>query len=318
MAYTTTMGNLFKKILALTVTASLFAAPLAYAQSIPADASTTPTVADSASTTITTPAPAISTTPVGQTDTTIILPIDLQGASTSVQNTANTQDTLTGNTLENTTNPESATTTDATSTPVVNDPTATTTDPINLGQNTSDASSTPVVADDASTTLDVVAEDVTKDLPVPDEQPAPVPLVLVAKRELTPDTIFTFALTGRQIAAKQIVTSKDGTKTGEQTVTAKLAPQIDNASGVLSVSGQCSDVYFVVLLYRGANDYADDPSSYIVNRAYPCVGGSYSYSIADLPNNLANGEYYLLVGQEGERGTWTPITSLTEITINKN
>ena len=73
-----------------------------------------------------------------------------------------------------------------------------------------------------------------------------------------------------------------------------------------------------MLLFKNATDYAESPSSYIVNRAYPCVSGTFTYSISQLPHTLSDGTYYLMVAQEGTTGTWKPLTSLSAITINKN
>jgi hypothetical protein len=148
-------------------------------------------------------------------------------------------------------------------------------------------------------------------------EPVPEPIVLDTE-ELTPSPDFAFALTGRQIPTKRKVENAEGKVIREEAVSAPLSSTVDNANGVMHVSGSCSDAYFVVLLFKNQNDYADDPSSYIVNRAYPCVAGAYSYSISELPFGLKDGTYYLLIGQQGERGAWTPITGLTEISINNN
>ncbi len=325
MDYTNYMKILIKKLLAATLSAMLFVAPLAYAQEVPADLP----VAESVSNIVPTesavplePIPPVVETPVAESapaaDT---ASPDLQGTE-PVQDTANTQPAVSSDTLENTANPEMGTSTDIVLIPIID---ATTTvlfeQVLDDAQGTSAEGALPVA--EATSTLDIVAEDIAAEVKEDEPTPEPLPLVAeevasVALAELTPDPEFTFSLTGKQIPSKRTLISKDGKKIGEQTVTSPLASQVDNTAGVVSVSGQCSDVYFVVLLYRNQNDYADDPSSYIVNRAFPCVNGSYSYAIADLPNNLANGQYYLLVGQQGERGTWAPITSLTEITINKN
>lgn len=324
MDYTNCMKILTKKLLALALSASLFAAPLAYAQEVPPDAPAADVVAGAD-----TPIPAIEV-PAADVPAEVspALPDpapevpaspDLQGTA-GVQDTANTQPAVSSDTLEDTANPETATTTDATVIPI--EDSASTTPPQELS-DVQDEAVPPVLVEEATSTLDVVAEDIDP-TPKPDDTlPKELPLVAeevasVPVQDLTPDPEFIFSLTGKQIPSKRTLTSKDGKKIGEQTITSPLASSVDNTAGVVSVSGQCSDVYFVVLLYRNQNDYADDPSSYIVNRAFPCVNGSYSYAIAELPNNLANGQYYLLVGQQGERGTWTPITSLTEITINKN
>lgn len=318
------MTFLMKKIFALTLSLSLFVAPLAYAQEVSADL---PAVEVAPDVVVTQPVTSIAlASPATETPASESIPTtdpstpDLQGTE-GVQDTANTQPTIPSDTLEDTSNPETEITVETIVIPV--EEAASSTPPEQELSGRDEAAADPLPVEEATSTLDIVAEDIGPE--VKDEQPAqdPIPLVAeevasVALADLTPDPEFTFSLTGRQIPSKRTFISREGKKVGEQTVTAPLVPQVDNATGVVSVSGQCSDVYFVVLLYRNQNDYLDDPSTYIVNRAFPCTNGSYSYAIADLPNNLANGQYYLLVGQQGERGAWTPITSLTEITINKN
>lgn len=314
----TTMEKLFA---ALLMVALLMPAPVVFAQ----EASDTPLETPDTTTLVPQAVPAtqegsVPTDPaplvveVAQTVVSVETttePVDIQATSTKLQDTANTQPAVTSELLEGTVNPEVTTTEDTQSIPVPDAATTTqetpvTPEPIN-----------EVPLEDATTTLDIVAEDLTPQL---EEAPAEITTKAVAlpQEDLTPDPEFAFALTGTAIPSKKIVKDKNGRKIAEQAVTGVAQTSIDNQRGVISVSGQCSDVYFVILLYRKQNDYADDPSSYLVNRAYPCVNGRYAYEISELPHNLANGTYYLLVGQEGNTGTWTPITGLTEITINQN
>lgn len=96
-----------------------------------------------------------------------------------------------------------------------------------------------------------------------------------------------------------------------------IDPVIDNDTGTMSLSGMCLDTYYVVLLYKNMTDYTENPGSYIFNKAFKCENNSFSYSVSDLPSNLPSGNYYMLIGDQGDRGTWTPATQLTEITINR-
>lgn len=305
-------------------------APLVYAQeasdtptdppvlvSVPADvplvdtapADATPAVAD----TLATPEPDL------QPD------IPVSGASTTpLQDTTNTQDTVDGATLQGASNPEDlATTTVAVD--VVHSTDATST-PIEL-----QATSTPeTIAVEASTTLDVVAADVQpsdaaqdtvepqqQDLPA-DTPPAPLPQeAAIPVADLAPKPEYTFAMTGKHIAAKRIVRDAAG-RTQAVDIAQTITPEIDNATGIMQVSGSCSNTYYVILLFKNQDDYARDPKSYLLDKAYPCTSGTFSYQIADLPDSLQDGTYYLLVGEEGDKGPWAPITQLTEITINKN
>lgn len=243
-------------------------------------------------------------------------------STTPLQDTTNTQDTVDGNALQDASNPETlatttvavdATTTDATSTPVI-----------------VDATSTPEgIAVDATPALDVVAQDVQpsdaqpdvppSDTPQPQDTPAPQPEPIeqaIPVIDLAPKPEYSFALTGKHVATKRIVRDSAGEHAIDNTQ--QITPTVDNTTGTMRISGACSNTYYVVLVFKNQDDYARDPLSYIVNRAFPCVASSFSYDIDSLPSSLANGTYYLLVGEEGDRGPWAPITQLTEITINRN
>jgi hypothetical protein len=192
---------------------------------------------------------------------------------------------------------------------------------INIPVSGVDASSTPLVDSTVTASTDVVAQSIDANTPraVDPTTPTSLPLVQsVPIQELAPKPEYAFAITGTTIPTKLQIKDTDGKVVQEQSVLATLTPTVDNTTGEVTVSGLCTNVYYVVLLFKNKTDYADDPSSYLVNRAYPCVNGSYSYAISDLPYNLDNGNYYLMVGQEGKTGTWSPITGLSEITINRN
>lgn len=105
--------------------------------------------------------------------------------------------------------------------------------------------------------------------------------------------------------------------TVDSQVDSTVNSSVDNETGVVNLSGSCSDMYFVVLLYKNESDYREDRGSYILNKAFKCENGNFSYSVSDLPKNLSSGTYYMLIGDQGERGTWTPATQLTEININR-
>lgn len=137
--------------------------------------------------------------------------------------------------------------------------------------------------------------------------------------ELKPKSIYTFSLTQKKIKTEKISinTNKDDflkSKTVDNTIN----PVVDNETGGMSFGGVCNTKYFVVLLYKNENDYKNNSNSYIINKAFECIGGRFSYTIDQLPNNLPDGKYYLLIGQQGDTGSWTPISSLTEIVLGKN
>ena len=328
------LTNNFKKILSLALLVMLCVTQTAFAQAV-ADASSTPSLsirADAGSTKVATSslvdAPASDTATSTLATSTLttpasappeMQPLVLQGSDSIMQDATTTQPAVTSQVLESTANPETATTTQSVSIPLVNIPTttdATTTESQPVVPSQNDDPAIPV--DQSTTALQVVAlafnPKPATEIPVAVETPQAVPLKDV---ELSQPN-YSFALTGKQIPTQRKVEDKNGAVVGEETVAAALTSQVDNTKGEVALSGQCTNAYFVVLLFKNATDYSDDPRSYIVNRAYPGVGGAFSYSIADLPSSLPNGNYYLLVGEEGSKGSWKPITSQTEITINKN
>ncbi len=85
------------------------------------------------------------------------------------------------------------------------------------------------------------------------------------------------------------------------------------------ISGSCAKPYFVVLVFANQNDYIDDPSRAIINRANPCVNGAYAYELRseDFPKNLPDGTYYVIAGEEGARESWRPHASMYAISINR-
>lgn len=274
---------------------------------------------------------ATTTTSISATAAAIVttepVPVVVNPELPVIQNAFNIQSGSSGSILETTTNPEaststqaeiipivSATSTEATSTPVVVTGGASTTPAVRVPDTVLDVVTVHI---DATVPDSVVEDAIVMAQSTPGEPPVEQAIVL-DEADLVPSPDFAFALTGKTIPTKRVVQDGSGKQIKEEVVTVESTPTVDNANGVMYVSGVCSDAYFVVLLFKNQNDYADDPASYIVNRAYPCVAGTYSYSISELPYGLKDGNYYLLVGEQGERGAWKPITGLTEITINNN
>lgn len=81
------------------------------------------------------------------------------------------------------------------------------------------------------------------------------------------------------------------------------------------VSGSCSDKYAVIITYRNEGDYRDNPRSSLINSSTPCDAGHYAFNLGGLPDSTQGGTFYLLVGAQGETGTWTPASALIPITI---
>lgn len=308
------------------------------------DNSSTPIVAPTDSSSPTTTASAPPSTTSGSSSSTV----DPQDAgSVSVQDTSGDgQSTVTGDMLESTADPQSATSSDteiivvdatsssATSTaddgqplPIGGDTGTSTVGTINSSTSSADVvaqnidpnastapdtSSNSINSTDLLPTTDASTTDQSTQQTLPQPQAVSIPIA-----DLAPQPQYSFAITGTSIPATKMVQNSDGTVTQTTVSSETLSPAIDNTSGTVTVSGACSAAYFVVLLFKNATDYADDPSSYLVNKAYPCTQGTFTYSIAQLPYALPNGNYYLMVAQEGTTGTWTPLTTLSEITINR-
>lgn len=107
--------------------------------------------------------------------------------------------------------------------------------------------------------------------------------------------------------AKKVATDR----TGQKKITIKESQ--DGSS--LVVKGDCSSAYYVVLMFRGATDYRDRPSSAVTNVAHPCEKGSFTYDHNGIPADTAPGDYFLLIGEEGETGPWIPRSALIPIHI---
>ncbi|TAL49532.1 hypothetical protein EPN83_00060 [Patescibacteria group bacterium] len=272
--------------------------------------------------------------------------------SLSPQGTAIEQETASSSDLEGTVNPQADVSTapaDQTSTSTSSTTPPTAPDIIPLDSSLSDSTGTPdvVIPIPPDTTSTTTSTSTTPDtLPqgevLGEENPQPQileyheevvnqvqpepekPITEIRAEKLKPEKRYTFKLKGGVIAAKEKpdwkrsnAEKKERTKRkqAEQTIAATPALTPDDTLGALDISGSCSDPYFVILVYAQPEDYDTNPSSYIFNKAYPCVSGSYSYSLKELPSTLPSGTYYLLVGGQGSEGSWKPVSALVPIDI---
>ncbi len=226
-----------------------------------------------------------------------------------VQETANSQEMVEGDVLEDTANPETESVDELEIIEIVE---ATTTEEV------IEVIPEPVVEETPveevlleEPVLDVIVESLPPE-PLPEAQPIGEIAAEVIELKVDVDPAYVVSLSG-----KTIPTKKKGI-IGTSDLTVQTQTEVDAVTGVLSVSGSCASPYFVVLIFKNQTDYEADPRSFIVNRAYPCENGSYDYSIDRLPPTLPNGTYYLLIGEQGSQGSWTPATGLTEISINRS
>jgi hypothetical protein len=296
------IDSFVRKTIALLLSLSLFAPLIAFAQTLPE----VPTTQESSPAIV---VESVSESVVADTSTSseaVVTAPDPVFAET-VQDTAPTQETAQADVLEETANPEASTSTEnqiiavaeSTTTEAAIDtiPVSADSEPVVLPEEIPVAVETLTIVESK---LESVVETVAEDF---------VPL-RDSNDSLDPEYVMS-------LSGTTIPTVKEGALSTAP-VTAAAHVEIDSVDGSLRVSGACSNVYFVVLLFKNQSDYDTDPASYIVNRAYPCVNGNYSYDINNLPTTIQNGTYYLLIGEQGERGSWSPVTALTAIDISRN
>lgn len=170
-----------------------------------------------------------------------------------------------------------------------------------------------------------VQPEVLNEPQAPEEQTILAPeQIEIALEELEPEPEFVLSVnTGKKVPAKRVVRQqvlergKLVLREAVETITTEPQLSVD-AKGQMNISGSCNQAYYVVMVYRNATDYDRDRASAIVNRAYECEGGTFTYTLDRLPSTLPNGTYFILIGEQGEQGTWTPSSALMEVTINRN
>jgi hypothetical protein len=189
-----------------------------------------------------------------------------------------------------------------------------------IDENTNTATNTDIILPQATSTTENIEippaeEEVVQVIP----EATTTPVADLSTEDLKPTKEYTFEINGSSIATNETPEWADGvdanTATSSDKVSEAPAISIQEASHILNVSGECSDPYYVVLIYKDAESYNSNPSSYIYNRAYPCENGHYSYALSELPFSLESGTFYLLVAGQGERGPWKPISALLPIGI---
>ncbi len=83
------------------------------------------------------------------------------------------------------------------------------------------------------------------------------------------------------------------------------------------LDGTCNEDYYVVLVFRGANDYKQRPGSAIYNSASIC-NGAFSVALGPIVESIGSmkaGTYYLLVASQSETGAWIPISSVVPFQV---
>lgn len=147
---------------------------------------------------------------------------------------------------------------------------------------------------------------------LPEEKQAPKPIEIFKKKLL-------FSADGKAIVIPRGVSDAEINENNEKKLKKNISanivttPSSDGSS--FKISGNCTEKYFVVLTYKNQTDYQKKTSSFIANSAHECVGGVFSYDLAELSPDLRGGAQYLLIGEQSETGPWVPISDLYPIVI---
>lgn len=99
----------------------------------------------------------------------------------------------------------------------------------------------------------------------------------------------------------------------------KAPPKVDiSADGLtLRVDGSCVGSYYVILTYRSIEDFVEKPRSFVSNYADECRGADFHSAMKHLPVGTEPGVYYLVVGTQGNEGSWRAVSSLVPIRISE-
>jgi len=112
----------------------------------------------------------------------------------------------------------------------------------------------------------------------------------------------------------ELFRKKYGGYSGEVSNAPALILSVDKKS--LQINGQCSKDYFVILLYKNAEDYLNQPETFIINQAKPCENGSFSFDFKDVSSKIPSGDYYLLIAEENKNEPWIPSSAIIPIKID--
>lgn len=72
----------------------------------------------------------------------------------------------------------------------------------------------------------------------------------------------------------------------------------------LEFSGECSDLYYTVLVYPKNIDYRKNPASAKVNQAFECPRNRKFKTTIGQNAGLAEEKYYIIIADQGEEGNW--------------
>lgn len=72
----------------------------------------------------------------------------------------------------------------------------------------------------------------------------------------------------------------------------------------LRFNGECSDLYYTILIYSEGIDYRPDPASAKFNQAFECPKNKKFNFVADQNTGLSEGKYYIIIADQGKDNTW--------------
>jgi hypothetical protein len=92
---------------------------------------------------------------------------------------------------------------------------------------------------------------------------------------------------------------------------------VNDSGDDVILSGTCSEDYYVVLIFKNADDYIKYPGRSLYNSAFACTG-SFTVDVNQSLNvlsRLSSGTYYVIVASQTENGSWIPISSVVPFVV---
>ncbi len=179
--------------------------------------------------------------------------------------------------------------------------------------SSSASSSLPGIESEPATTTSVL-EEVPSLLPeqLPLLNPSQSPFVYIPSRALR-------LLTSRSIPSIISLPWQDVTEARARLkdLSGRVSVSYDAEREDIVLDGTCNEDYYVVLVFRGANDYQQRPGSAIYNSASIC-NGAFSVALGPVVESIGSlkaGTYHLLVASQTESGSWIPISSVVPFQV---
>lgn len=72
----------------------------------------------------------------------------------------------------------------------------------------------------------------------------------------------------------------------------------------LEFNGECSDLYYTILIYSQGIDYRANPASAKFNQAFECPKSKKFKFIINQNTGLVEEKYYIIFADQGEEGNW--------------